>query len=151
MSFSQRSHQAENTPNQEEPARKNQEEIAGPGTAKEGYRPHTSRGSHRYPSEGVIVAGTIGVTVVGTTEGVTLSAWRLRSNFVVTFPKGVTSSKHTKITSTLYDFLTLINIVYVCTVTVINKSLQYPTGPLPLYKRHSVIEPVMNGVFWAAQ
>jgi hypothetical protein len=75
MSISQRSHQAENTPNQEEPAWKKQEEIAGPGTAKEGYRPHTSRDSHCYPSEGVIVAGTIeGVTVVGTTEEVTLSA-----------------------------------------------------------------------------
>jgi hypothetical protein len=87
----------------------------------------TSRDSHRYPAEGVIVAGTIGVTVVGATEGVTLSAWHLRSNFVVTFPKGVTS-KLTNITSTLYDYLTLINIVYVCTVTdITNKSLQYPT------------------------
>jgi hypothetical protein len=36
------------------------------GTAKEGYRPHTSRENHRYPSEGVIV--------VGTTEGVICSA-----------------------------------------------------------------------------
>jgi hypothetical protein len=60
-----------------------------------------------------------------------LSAWRLRSNFVVTIPKGVTSSKLTNIASTLYDYVTLINIAYVCTVTIItNKSLQYPTGCL---------------------
>jgi hypothetical protein len=46
----------------------------------------------------------------------------------VTIPKWVTSSKLT-ITSTLYDYLTLVNIVYVCTVTVIgSKSLQYPTN-----------------------
>jgi hypothetical protein len=64
--LSQRSHQAEDASNQEEPARKIQEEIAGPGTAKEGYRPHTSRESHRYSSEAV--------TVAGTTEGVSLSA-----------------------------------------------------------------------------
>jgi hypothetical protein len=75
LSISQRSHQAENTPNQEEPARKKQEEIARPGTAKEGSQPHTSRDSHCYPTEGVTVAGTTEVViVVGTTEGVTLSA-----------------------------------------------------------------------------
>jgi hypothetical protein len=83
MSISQRLYKAENTPNQEEPARKKQEEITGPGTAKDGYRPHTSKDSHRNPSEGVIVAGTTeefivagtmeGVTVLGIT-GVTLSA-----------------------------------------------------------------------------
>jgi hypothetical protein len=51
----------------------------------------------------------------------------MRSNFVVTFPNGI-KSKLTNITRTLYDFMTLINIVYVCNVTVItNKSLQYPT------------------------
>jgi hypothetical protein len=40
----------------------------------------------------------------------------------VTIPKGVTSSKLTNIASTLYDYLTLINIVYVCTVTVITNN-----------------------------
>jgi hypothetical protein len=36
---------------------------------------HTSSESHRYPSEGIIVAGTTeGVIVIGTTEEVTLSA-----------------------------------------------------------------------------
>jgi hypothetical protein len=123
LSISQHSHQAENASDQEEPFRKKQEEIAGPGTAKEGYRPHTPRDSHRYPLEGVTVAGTTeGVNVVGTTEGVTLSAWRPRSNFVVTFPKGVTSSKLANIASTLYDYLTLINIVYVLTVIVITSN-----------------------------
>jgi hypothetical protein len=44
----------------------------------------------------------------------------------VTTSKRSNIIKHTNITSTLYDFLTLINIVYVCTVTIItNKSLQY--------------------------
>jgi hypothetical protein len=84
------------------------------GTGKEGYRPHTSSESHRYPSEGV--------TVAVTTEGVSLSAWRPRSNFVVTIPKGVTLSKHPNLTSTLYDFPTLINIVYVLTVIVITNN-----------------------------
>jgi hypothetical protein len=65
LGINQCSHEAENAPNQEEPARKNQEEIVGTGTAREGYRPHTSRDSPRYPPEGVIV--------VGTTKGVSLS------------------------------------------------------------------------------
>jgi hypothetical protein len=66
--ISRRSHQEENTPNQEEPARKKQEEITRPSTAKEGYRPHTSHQdivSAIHP-EGVIVAGTAGVIVVST-------------------------------------------------------------------------------------
>jgi hypothetical protein len=41
----------------------------------------------------------------------------------VTIPKGVISSKHTNITSTLYDFLTFINIAYdVLTVIVITNN-----------------------------
>jgi hypothetical protein len=40
----------------------------------------------------------------------------------VTIPKGITSSKYTYNTSTPYDFLTLINIVYVLTVIVITNN-----------------------------